>query len=222
VRNVNARAESSRIVWPGQFRLALALAFGLMTRPAEAQALPSLPVVSRGACPFECCRLGNWTARESLPVYQEERKSRRPIAVVTAGQSFTADSADLYTLDWGIIIVHRPMRVIDVLGPEPENDSVLSDPRATAVLGRQLAPGDTIYHIGHVPETGELVWLDGVSALADGFWVDREEDLKELDLPAVLARPMRREWWVRIRRPAGRSGWIQAWNKQIEGTDACG
>jgi hypothetical protein len=194
----------------------------LVQQLGAAQGLPSLPQVYRGACPFECCQLGNWTAREPLRVYREERKVEKAIALLRPGQSFSADSANFYTLGWGIITVRRPMRLLDNLGPEADNDSIQADPRGAAVLGRQLAPGDTIYHIGHVPEAGEIVWLDGVRAVVAWFWADREEDLKEFDAPAVVARPISQEWWVRIRTRDGQAGWIQAWNKQIEGQDACG
>jgi hypothetical protein len=203
-------------------QLSILLPFVLMAQHLRAQALPSLPQVYRGDCPFECCQLGNWTARESLQLYPAERKAGKPIAILRPGQSFTADSADFYTLDWGIISVRRPMRLLDELSPEADNDSIQADQRGARVLARQLAPGDTIYHIGHIPEAGEIVWLDGVQAVAAWFWADREEDLKELDAPAVVVRPIRQEWWVRIRTRTGQIGWIQAWNKQIEGKDACG
>src|SRR4051794_37177600 len=104
-------------------RLSIVVALVLLACRLEAQALPPLPQVYRGACPFECCQLGAWTARESLQVYRQERRADKPIAVLSTGQRFTADSADLYTLDWGIITVSRAMRLMDNLGPEADNDS---------------------------------------------------------------------------------------------------
>ena len=129
-----------------------------------AQALPKLPTVARGACPFECCQLGHWTALDTLRVYSRERSATRPVAVLRPGQSFTADSADF----------------------------------------------------------GEMVWLRGVEATVNWFWADSKEDLAELNAPALLVRPLRQEWWVRIHTSGGRGGWIQAWNKSIEGKDSCG
>jgi hypothetical protein len=205
-----------------RFQLSILLASMLIAQRLGAQALPSLPEVYRGDCPFECCQLGNWTARESLQLYRKERGTGKPMAILRPGQSFTADSADFYTLDWGIISVRRPMRLVDELSPEADNESIQADQRGARVLARQLMPGDTIIHIGHVPEAGEIVWLDGVQAVASWFWADREEDLKDFDAPAVVVRPIRQEWWVRIRTPTGQTGWIQAWKKQIEGRDACG
>jgi hypothetical protein len=144
------------------------------------------------------------------------------VAVLRPGQGFTADSANFYTLAWGAIEIRQPMRLEDELSPESDFDSLRSDPRAAAVLAKRLAMGDTIYHIGHEQEVGEIVWLDGVAATVNWFWADREEDLAQLNAPAVLVRPMQQEWWVRIRTAAGLEGWIQAWKKKIDGRDACG
>jgi hypothetical protein len=113
------------------------------------------------------------------------------------------------------------MRLGDELSPEADNDSVRSDPRGAAVLAQPLAIGDTIYHVGHEPEAGEIVWLNGVEATVSWFWANSEEELAELNAPALLVRPMQQEWWVRIRVSAGLKGWIQAWNKRIDGRDAC-
>jgi hypothetical protein len=134
------------------------------------------------------------------------------------GQSFSFDSTAFYTFDWGIIVVRRPMRLIDNLSPEADNTSVLSDPRAAAVLARQLEVGDTIYHLGTEDETGEVVWLDGVTVRAAWFWVDvdGQDEMPASDFPGLLVRPIHHQWWVRIRTASGQEGWIEAWNKRIE------
>lgn len=202
-------------------RLILFSALLAVPKGLAAQVLPKLPPVARGACPFECCQLGPWTTLDTLRVYPQERSAAKPVALLRPGQSFTADSANFYTLAWGVIVVRRPMRLGHELSPEADSDSVRSDPRGAAVLARLLAIGDTIYHLGHEPETGEIVWLQGVEVTVNWFWADREEDLAQLNAPAVVVKPIKQEWWVRIRTFEGLEGWIQAWDKRIDGRDAC-
>jgi len=85
-------------------------------------------------------------------------------------------------------------------------------------IRRPLAVGDTVYLIGEVTEVGERVWFRGVSVTVQAFWAEPTFD--DPKAPAALIRPIVHEWWVHISW-GGRSGWIQAWNRNIEGTDAC-
>jgi hypothetical protein len=180
-----------------------------------AQALPSLPTVHGEACTVDQCR---WTTLDTLQVYAHERDSTRPVAALAPGESFSFDSTNFYTFEWGIIVARRPMRLIDELSPEADNSSVLSDPGARAVLARRLEIGDTMYHLGTEDETGEVVWLDGVTVRAAWFWVDADsqDQLPAAGFPGLLVRPIHHEWWVRLRADRGRHGWVQVWNKRIE------
>ena len=66
-----------------------------------AQRPPSTPFVERGACPFECCQLGHWTARDTLPVYARQQAPETRLFLLAPGQGFVADSADFHTLALG-------------------------------------------------------------------------------------------------------------------------
>src|SRR5512135_1524999 len=83
--------------------------------PLEAQRPPSTPFVERGACPFECCQLGRWTARDTLPVYGREQAPDPPLFFLTPSQGFVADSADFHTLALGIVVARRALTLADYL-----------------------------------------------------------------------------------------------------------
>ncbi len=198
--------------------LAFAL-FTLCSLPLRAQGPPTTPFVTRGACPFECCQLGDWTGRDSLPVYAQARGTAGPLFFVLPNEHFRADSADFYTLKLGIIEILRPMRLADHVSEESVPPLVTkADSVAYAALRRPLASGDTVYLIGHEPEVGEVVWFKGQRATVGTFWVQPGSHRLAL---AVLSRPIEHEWWVRITRN-GRTGWIQAWGHHFDGADACG
>lgn len=188
--------------------------------PLAAQRPPRTPFVERGACPFECCQLGQWTARDTLPVYARQQAPDTRVFMLQPGQGFVADSADFHTLALGVILVRRPLSLSDYLADEEQHPrpAPAESARRTA-LRRPLAPGDTIYIVGEVSEVGERVWARGVEATVESFW--SEPEFERPDAPAVLIRPIEHEWWVHI-DAGGRLGWIQAWNRNIEGTDACG
>jgi hypothetical protein len=193
----------------------LILLFALTSPPLQAQRPPSTPFVARGACPFECCQLGPWIARDMLPAYAGERANGTPLFRVLPGERMVADSGDFYTLALGLIGVRRPLRLADYLADE---DTTRADAARLAVLRRDLAVGDTIYLIGEVTEVGERVWLRGVAATVQAFWA--EPEFADPTAPALLIRPIVHEWWVHVTAGA-RHGWIQAWSRNIDGTDAC-
>lgn len=181
----------------------------------EAQRPPRTPFVARGACPFECCQLGAWTARDTLPVYARERASGSARFLLLPGQEFRADSADFYTLALGLIRVRRSFSLLDYLADRGTPGATAGPP----ALRKPMAVGDTIYFVGDVTEVGALVWARGDTAVVEPFWAEGSE-FDDPDAPAVLVRPLVREWWVRV-TVGDRTGWIQAWNRRIDGTDAC-
>lgn len=199
----------------------LAVLLALCSSRLAAQGPPRTPFVTRGACPFECCQLGPWLTHDTLPVFDRERASGAPLFLLQPSQRFRADSADFYTLALGLILVRRPLRLADYLAEaeaQAPPRSAQAPPDSVAALHRRLAPGDTVYLIGEVSEVGEQVWSHGRTATVEGFW--SEPGAEDGNAPAILLRPIVHEWWVRI-NAQGRRGWIQAWERHIEGADAC-
>ena len=197
----------------------LAVLLALCSARLAAQGLPRTPFVTRGACPFECCQLGAWLTHDTLPVFDRERASGAPLFVLQPSQGFHADSADFYTLALGLILVRRPLRLADYLADaEAPPRAAQAAPDSVTALRQPLAPGDTVYLIGEVSEVGEQVWSHGRTLTVGSFW--SEPGGEDAHAPAILVRPIVHEWWVRI-NAQGRRGWIQAWERHLEGTDAC-
>jgi hypothetical protein len=182
----------------------------------QAQQPPRTPFVARGSCPFECCQLGAWTARDTLPVFDRERATGSPRFLFLPGDAFRADSADFYTLALGLIRARRPFSLLDYLAAR---DSASRAAPGLAPLRAPLAPGDSIYLVGEASEEGPVVWARGTTAVVEPFWAEGSE-LDDPAAPAVLIRPIVHEWWVHV-TANGRSGWIQAWDRRIDGRDAC-
>jgi len=184
----------------------------------EAQQLPRIPFAARGACPFECCQLGHWQTHDTLPVFARERASAPPLFSLLPSQDFLADSADFYTLALGVILVRRPLRLSDYLAENQPPQASAPDSGNLMGLRQLLAAGDTVYLIGEVSEMGERVWTHGRIVTVGSFWA--EPGVEDAGAPAILLRPIVHEWWVHI-NAQGRRGWIQAWERNLEGTDAC-
>ena len=61
---------------------------------------PDMPFIDAGACPFECCHYGSWTARQSVPARQT-RNQRSPIA-------FTIVRGEKVTALMGVVVTYKP------------------------------------------------------------------------------------------------------------------
>ena len=92
-------------------RAIAASALLLLVAGAQQSAPAPLPLVVRAACPFECCRLGEWGTYDSVAAYDRERQSGTPAFWLLPKQRFIADSANLYILAYGMIRFRRPVRL---------------------------------------------------------------------------------------------------------------
>src|SRR5256885_10442822 len=96
------------------------VAIALFAPFAQTPRLPGPPVMQRGACPFECCHLGDWKTTEPTRVYATERATGAPAFIIPQGQSIKADSADFFTLRYGVIVVRRPFALWSKIDPNGE------------------------------------------------------------------------------------------------------
>lgn len=173
------------------------------------------PHEHEGACPFECCTYGTWTAETRIPV-QAFRADTAPVRTVLGpGTSFLAVDGEVWVLTPGAAVL-RP-------GAIARWDSGGSVP---ASPGPRPPPGDTVVLLD---TTGESVWRvwDGRSVrMAGPLLAPDPGDAVPDSVPrwaegTVLRRPDTR-WWVRVEGPDGTRGWVAMEGVRVSGADACG
>lgn len=159
--------------------------------------VPPAALVRRGACPFECCVYGEWTAESDVPLQAQERGRAAPAGVIPAGQTFRADSGTVHIT--GLMVV----AVEDSVGDPPY---------------WSFAPGDTLVVLDYVGEGRYNVWHEGRIQVAEGFW--------GVGAPvgnATTYGQWASEWWVHATLPDGRTGWFHSTPPlRFKGADACG
>lgn len=173
----------------------------------ETQAPPVLPHVKENSCPFECCTLGRWTTTKPTTMYQKEADLTSPSFVVPAQAEILVDSANLHTISYGVVLIEKAADIS--LRMEHDGPSMVE-------------PGEIVLVLGHEPESGMWVWMRGQRYLAFDFWdTPLGRSLGYAREPGLLLQPLHEEWWVRASYE-GRTGWFDAFDTQVWGSDACG
>src|SRR4051794_38625441 len=106
------------------------LLLGVTTASHRAHREPPIPFVDRGACPFECCQYGEWTAIRQTRVLQRMQQDAKTAFVLAAGEKISALT--------GAVVTTRPGRIV-VMSP-------------TKLGTRSFQKGDLIYILHYVGE----------------------------------------------------------------------
>ena len=154
-----------------------------------------MPFLDWGACPFECCAYGSWTATQPTNVL-----ARRSTAAATA---FQLDQGEQVTALTGVVVTTSAGRL------RARTNVVLGEGREAVSLRR----GDLIYILHYLGEGYDLLWYNG-HTLSDQ--IEPIESFGELE----LLEPARTEWWVKVKNRAGRIGW-SAHPEDFGGKDVC-
>lgn len=178
------------------------------TEPVPAQPVtgPALPYRVEGACPFECCTYGTWSAEQSLTVYGSPGDTTAVAFTVEAGTSFQADTGYVAVTRTGLVVIDQPTEVY-----VSYDDS------------RTMEPGDTLYVLDYVGEGAYNVWFaDSVYQLPSPY---SSAPPTEAGPPYRSLRDPEQTWWAHAVLSDGREGWL--WMDQndggaIGGYDACG
>lgn len=192
---------------PGQILSSLVLS---ITTPVLGQELPPLPYIDQGACPFECCVYGSWTARQAVVTYAAPKDSSPVAFVIKKRQVVTAETGFVKTTKAGVTKVVKPIS----LG----YDQDVSDPAPEPHL--HLRPGELLYTLHYQGEGFDLFWYRG-KAYSDQIASDAPDTdppHPELNLQ-VLSRPVA-VWWVKVRTKNGRIGWLKN-PPYFKNSDAC-
>ena len=157
---------------------------------------PDLPYFDWNACPFEGCAYKQWTARESIPVYDTWKENRKIIAQLKDGDKVVATT--------GVVITYKPGRV-RMDRDLPEN---------------KLKRGDVILTYTYRGEGNFAVWFNGTFYsefdLTFASWPD-EKDCR--DCVATFVDKGKNVWWAKVRLKSGQTGWVNMNDAHFDGVD---
>ena len=158
---------------------------------------PALPVIDEQACPFEGCKFGKWKVSKDSTLNSSWQNDRRELAKLTPGQEVTAVT--------GVHITRSPDRIL-----------VKRDiPR----LGLQA--GDIVLRYMYVGEGFANIWAKGAWHKEEdcSFITEKNGDGCARDCAAIVTEEGVKEWWVKIKTPDGKLGWVLV-SDNFQGMDA--
>ena len=182
---------------------------------ADVAAPPRMPFVDRGACPFECCMYGDWSATAPTVVYDSlnwhlpSPQPGRVAFAVTAGEIVTAMTGVVVTTKPGVVrigsavtVMHRSLRF--PLAPEERVS---------------LKPGDVLYLLTYHGEGEYTAWFNG--RLLDAVDTLPLQGATGWPGKGVLNEAPVAQWWVQVRNEKGQTGWTNQ-PEAFGNKDACG
>lgn len=176
---------------------------------------PIYPYRVGGACPFECCRFGDWIALEPIKISAKERDRRHFLGAVPAGSHFRAVNGALWSITPFVIRTGKATseHVAKNLVVDTPNRAHIDPTAVNDIYTRvvEIPSGQDIHIVADLGEGQVLglwnqtpLWLEDVIGIPD----ERPVDIRET------------EWWVEVRY-GKKHGWIHALPNQIDASDAC-
>lgn len=167
------------------------------TSESKAMAAPVLPYLDWGACPFEGCVYREWTARNSITVYDTWQAKRKRLARLSAGEKVTGITGVVVTFRPGVIRMDRDL---------PEE---------------RLKRGDTILTYSYRGEGFSAVWFNGrfysefdiTFARADG------QPCSDTSCSGTYVDMGKKTWWAQVKLLSGRMGWVAMGSEDFDGVD---
>ncbi|MFO1015127.1 MAG: hypothetical protein U1E50_15340 [Caulobacteraceae bacterium] len=157
------------------------------SRPA-ASAPPS-EWIETGACPFEGCQYGRWTATKAVTLYDRPGGAALP-ARLAKGDVVTAEGGEVRA---------TPVRaVVAKAGPED--------------VARGLTEGSVVYALYPLGEGAVMVWKDGKT-------IDTSLDVELRFDPALPETGLPYVWWAKVKRADGSTAWVRDASADFSGTD---
>jgi hypothetical protein len=158
---------------------------------------PKLPFTDPGACPFECCQYGEWTARSSQRAYKSSSRESAPAFTIRPGEKVDALAGLVITRKAGIVIVRKQTTFGDIT----------------------VSAGEKLFVLHRSGEGVALFWYKGATHSAELYADDIHKGSAQYPWD-VLSVP-ETEWWVQVKDQHGATGWLL--NPQgFRGMDACG
>jgi hypothetical protein len=114
----------------------------VLSAPEGGPKAPPNIFIDHNHCPSEGCQYGEWKTTESIMVF-DQPNSKKQIGVISAGETFTALTGDVYLTPIEVIVVHP----FELYHPSSEN----------AVL----FPGRKYYILSNIGEGHSKIWING-------------------------------------------------------------
>lgn len=175
--------------------LSALIAFALT--PAQNAGAPKLPFTDPGACPFECCQYGEWTASVSQRAYKSSNKESGLAFTLRPDEKVQALTGVVITRKAGIVIVRKETNFGDVT----------------------VQAGEKLYVLHRSGEGEALFWYKGATHTSELYAESVHQGNAHYPWD-VLSLPQT-EWWVKVRNQRGETGWILN-PREFRGMDACG
>jgi len=164
------------------------------------KSFPTTPFIDKGACPFECCRYGDWIAKTAMDLTSNINGSDI-VERVSAGEKIKALTGEVYTI--------------------PNEVEVIKD-------HNKFKRGDKIYLLTYQGEGLYRVWFNGKISSEEILFPDFTEkndfkncDDKKVDCWGKIINLRRNSvWWVKIQKANGSKGWTKQ-SKAFTGQDSC-
>jgi hypothetical protein len=167
--------------------------------PAPSGSEPTLPVIDYNACPFEGCTFGKWKVTKQSTVYSSWRERRTEIARIKPGDGVLGLT--------GVHITRRPDRILV----------------KAAIPNMELKPGDVILRYMYLGEGFANIWYNGAWHKESDctFVTEKGGGGCSRDCSAVVTEEGVKDWWVKIKTPAGTVGWVLV-DENFDGMDSLG
>ncbi len=174
----------------------LLLSVGSLRPQSQFHAQPRLPFTDDGACPFEGCKYGEWTAGARVVARRDANTSSPVIFKIQPGEKISALTGKVITRQFGIIKMIKPVVFDEV------------DTHTVPYISHKVeVPRGAVLYLLH--EEGEgycLYWYKG-SAHHQELYAESVHKGTD-DYPWDVVSLPKTEWWVNVKNRNGRTGWI--------------
>ena len=208
-RFIGGEMRQTRIIQIISMVTFLAVSLCPLGATGQSDGEPKLPFVDEGACPFEGCQYGAWTATAQVSVRKDSAANSPVEFTILPGEKITAISGKVITRKFGIVKMVKPVVFDDIDTRAPQYSS----------HKLEIPTGAVLYVLHEEGEGSCLYWYRGAThdqELYAGTLHKRTDDMPW----DVISLP-KTEWWVKVKTHDGRTGWILD-PRDFQGMDALG
>lgn len=160
---------------------------------------PTLPYYDVGACPFDCCSYGTWSAKSETALRADHDDSSPVVSSVKPGEDVQGLAGVAITKKAGEVRIIR--------------DTTFAVENSLEEI--TLRPGDMVYALHYVGEGLDKFFFEGLFLIGrtNIKRAGKSESWEVINLPEWT-------WWAKIRRQNGDTGWSRELD-HFDHVDAC-